>query len=207
MVAGDPRIDCAKFDIRSAIIAAPLQPRCLAGMAVYSLGERKVAVHGEQWYIAENAAVIGSVVIGNDASIWFNVVIRGDSELITVGERSNIQDGSVLHADAGAPLSVGRNVSVGHNVTLHGCTVGEGSLIGINSVVLNHAVIGKSTIIGANTLIPEGKTIPDGVLVLGSPGEVVRELTLEEKGSLLDIAEGYVQRARIFRAQLQRQPV
>ena len=195
------------MDIGSAIIAALLQNRCLAGMAVYSLGERKVTVHGDEWYIAENAAVIGSVVIANHASIWFNVVIRGDSELITVGERSNIQDGSVLHADAGAPLSIGRNVSVGHNVTLHGCTVGEASLIGINGVVLNHAVIGKSTIVGANTLVPEGKTIPDGVLVLGSPGKVVRELTLEEKDNLLEIAEGYVQRARIFRAQLQRQRV
>jgi carbonic anhydrase/acetyltransferase-like protein (isoleucine patch superfamily) len=176
-------------------------------MAVYSLGERKVTVHGGEWYIAENAAVIGSVVIANYASIWFNVVIRGDTELIAIGERSNIQDGSVLHADPGAPLTVSRNVSVGHNVMLHGCTVGEGSLIGINSVVLNHAVIGKSTIIGANTLVSEGKTIPDGVLVLGSPGKVVRQLTLEEKDGLLRIADGYVQRARIFRAQLQRQPV
>ena len=207
MVAGDVRIDCAGLNIGSAIIAALLQTPCLAGMAVYSLGERKVTVHGEEWYIADNAAVIGSVVIANQASIWFNVVIRGDSEVITVGERSNIQDGSVLHADPGAPLSVGRNVSVGHNVMLHGCTVGEGSLIGINSVVLNHAVIGKSTIIGANTLIPEGKTIPDGVLVLGSPGMVVRELSLEEKDNLLEIAEDYVQRARIFRVQLQRQRV
>ena len=174
-------------------------------MAVYSLGERKVTVDGDEWYIAETASVIGSVIIANYASIWFNVVIRGDTELITVGERSNIQDGSVLHADPGAPLSVSRNVSVGHNVMLHGCTVGEGSLIGINSVVLNHAVIGRSTIIGANTLVPEGRTIPDGVLVLGSPGKVVRELTLEEKDNLLAIAEGYVQRARTFRAQLRRQ--
>jgi carbonic anhydrase/acetyltransferase-like protein (isoleucine patch superfamily) len=174
-------------------------------MAVYSLGDRKVTVHGEQWYIAENAAVIGSVVIANYASIWFNVVIRGDSELITVGERSNIQDGSVLHADPGAPLTIGRNVSVGHNAVLHGCTVGEGSLIGINSVILNHAAIGKSTIIGANTLVPEDRVIPDGVLVLGSPGKVVRELSLEEKDNLLQIAEGYVQRARVFREQLQRQ--
>jgi len=207
MVAGDVRITCAGLDIGSAIIAASLQTLRLAGMAVYSLGERKVTVHGKEWYIADNAAVIGSVVIANHASIWFNVVIRGDSELITVGERSNIQDGSVLHADPGAPLSIGRNVSVGHNVTLHGCTVGEGSLIGINSVVLNHAVIGKSTIIGANALVPEGKAIPDGVLVLGSPGKVVRELTLEEKDNLLEIAEGYVQRARIFRSQWQPQQV
>lgn len=176
-------------------------------MAVYSLGDRKVKVHGMDWYIAENAAVIGSVVIGDFASIWFNVVIRGDSELITVGERSNIQDGSVLHADPGAPLTISRNVSVGHNAMLHGCAVGEGSLIGINSVILNHAAVGKSTIIGANTLIPENKIIPDGVLVLGSPGKVVRELTLEEKDNLLQIAEGYVQRARLFRERLKTQPV
>ncbi len=205
MVAGDVRIDCAGLDIGSAIIAALLQTPCLAGMSVYSLGERKVTVHGEEWYIAENAAVIGSVVIGNQASVWFGVTIRGDSELITIGERCNIQDGSVLHADPGAPLTLGHNVSVGHNAMLHGCTVGEGSLIGISSVVLNHAVIGKSTIIGANALVPEGKSIPDGVLVLGSPGKVVRELSLEEKDRLLEIAEGYVQHARIFRAQLQRQ--
>ena len=176
-------------------------------MAVYSLGERKVTFQGGQWYIADNAAVIGSVVIGNQASVWFGVVIRGDAELITVGERSNIQDGSVLHADQGTPATLGRNVSVGHNAMLHGCVIGDGSLIGINSVVLNRAVVGRSTIIGANTLIPEGKSIPDGVLVLGSPAKIVRQLTLEEKDSLLVIAEGYVQRARLFRERLQRQQI
>jgi len=175
-------------------------------MAVYTLGERKVTFQGDNWYIAENAAVIGSVVIGDQASVWFSVVIRGDAELITIGERSNIQDGSVLHADQGTPATLGRNVSVGHNAMLHGCTIGDGSLIGINSVVLNRAIVGKSTIVGANTLIPEGKSVPDGVLVLGSPGKVVRELTTEEKDNLLAIAEGYVQRARIFRERLQRQP-
>lgn len=176
-------------------------------MAVYSLGERTVSIPGEDYYIAENAAVIGSVVIGKSASVWFGVTIRGDSELITIGERCNIQDGSVLHADAGTPLTLGSNVSVGHNAMLHGCTVGAGTLIGINSVVLNRAVIGKSSIIGANTLVPEGKTIPDGVLVLGSPGKVVRELTPQEKDNLLAIAEGYVQRAQTFREKLRRQTV
>jgi carbonic anhydrase/acetyltransferase-like protein (isoleucine patch superfamily) len=175
-------------------------------MAVYTLGDRKVVFQGDEWYIADNAAVIGSVVIGNQASVWFGVTIRGDSELITLGERCNIQDGSVLHADPGAPLALGCNVSVGHNAMLHGCTVGAGSLVGINSVILNHAVIGKSTIIGANALIAEGKTIPDGVLVLGSPGKVVRELTQGEKDNLLQIAEGYVQRAKLYREQLKRQP-
>ncbi len=176
-------------------------------MAVYSLGDRKVVVQGGEWYVAANAAVIGSVGIGNQASIWFGVTIRGDSERITIGERTNIQDGSVLHADPGSPLTLANNVSVGHNAMLHGCSIGEGSLVGINSVILNRATVGRSTIIGANALIPEGKVIPDGVLVLGSPGKVVRELTREEKDNLLAIAEGYVQRAKLFREQLQPQPV
>lgn len=176
-------------------------------MTVYSLGERKVAFQGDHFFIADNAAVIGSVIIGNHSSVWFGVTIRGDAELITIGERCNIQDGSVLHADAGTPLTLDSNVSVGHNAMLHGCTVGAGTLIGINSVVLNRAVIGKSSIIGANALVPEGKKIPDGVLVLGSPGKVVRELTPEEMNNLLEIAEGYVQRARTFREKLQRQSV
>jgi len=174
-------------------------------MTVYSLGDRKVALRGSDWFVAESATVIGSVVLGNQASVWFSVVIRGDSELITIGERSNIQDGSVLHADPGAPLTLGRDVSVGHNAMLHGCTVGDGSLIGINSVILNHATIGRATIIGANALVPEGKTIPDGVLVLGSPGRVVRDLSQEEKDNLLRIADGYVQRSQQFREQLKLQ--
>ena len=171
-------------------------------MAVFLLGDRKVEFRGSEWFIAENASVIGSVMIENQASVWFNVVIRGDSEFITIGERTNVQDGSVLHADPGAPLVLGRNVSVGHNATLHGCTVGNGTLIGINSVVLNHATIGEESIVGANTLVPEGKSFPDGVLILGTPGKVVRELTREEKNDLLGIADGYVERSRIFRARL-----
>ena len=171
-------------------------------MTIYSLGDRNVALPDGDWFVADNATVIGSVTLGSEASIWFNVVVRGDSEIITLGERCNVQDGSVLHADPGFPLSLERNVSVGHMAMLHGCSVGEGSLIGINSVILNGAVIGRSTLVGAGTLIPEGKRFPDGVLVLGSPGKVVRELTQEEKDGLLRIAEGYVQRARLYRKQL-----
>src|ERR1035437_3327963 len=109
-------------------------------MAVYSLGERRVQVRGSDWYIAESASVIGSVLIEDRASIWFNAVIRGDNDHITIGEGSNVQDGSVLHTDPGIKLTIGRNVSVGHMAMLHGCTVGDASLIGINSVALNHAV-------------------------------------------------------------------
>ena len=176
-------------------------------MAVFSLGDRRVTFHSDDWYIAESASVIGAVSIGHQTSIWFNVVIRGDNDTITLGDGSNIQDGSVLHADAGIPLALGSHVTVGHNAMLHGCSVGDGTLIGINSVVLNRSVIGSGSIVGANTLVPEGKTFPDGVLVLGSPGKVVRELTDNERINVLRIAEDYVRRAKLFREELKPQPV
>lgn len=172
-------------------------------MAVYSLGERRVQTRGSDWYIADSASVIGSVLIEDRASIWFNVVIRGDSEIITIGEGSNIQDGSTLHADPGAPLNFGRNVSVGHMAMLHGCTVGEGSLVGIGSIILNRAVVGKHSLVGAGTLIPEGKSYPDGVLILGSPGKVKRDLSPAEIEDLQRIAEGYMKRAKVYKQQLQ----
>ena len=167
-------------------------------MAVYSLGDRKVVFHGEEWFIAHNATVIGTVVLHNQASVWFNAVVRGDSDIITIGERTNVQDAAVLHADPGIPLTLGKNVSVGHQAMLHGCSVGDGSLIGIGAVILNHAVIGSRCIIGAGALIPEGKTYPDGVLVVGSPGRVVRELNPEEREGLLENAGIYVRRAKIY---------
>src|SRR6266704_3660626 len=174
-------------------------------MAVYSLGERKVVFHGEEWFIAENATVIGTVVLHNQASIWFNSVLRGDSDIITIGERTNIQDASVLHADPGIPLTLGKNVSVGHQAMLHGCTVGDGSIVGIGAVILNHAVIGSRCIIGAGALIPEGKTYTDGVLVLGSPGRVVRELKPEERDGLLENADIYVRRSKLYLEKLRPQ--
>jgi carbonic anhydrase/acetyltransferase-like protein (isoleucine patch superfamily) len=174
-------------------------------MAVYSLGERRVQVQGTDWYIADNATVVGSVVIEDRASIWFNVVIRGDNDLITIGEGSNIQDSSMLHTDAGIQLTLGRNVSVGHMVMLHGCSVGDGSLIGINSVILNHASIGKHSLIGAGSLIPEGKVIPDGVLALGTPAKVVRDLSPAEIANLQNIADGYMRRAILFKRELRPQ--
>lgn len=176
-------------------------------MAVFSLGNRRVTFHGDDWYIADSASVIGAVSIGHQTSIWFNVVIRGDTDTITLGDGSNIQDGAVLHADPGIPLALGSHVTVGHNAMLHGCRIGDGTLIGINSVVLNHSVIGAGCIVGANTLVPEGKTFPDGVLVLGSPGKVVRELSDEEKIDVLRFAEGYVQRTKLFREELKPQPI
>src|SRR5262245_7060376 len=173
-------------------------------MAVYSLGERKAILHGES-FVADNATVVCSVVIHDKASLWFNVVARGDNDVITIVERSNIQDGSVLHADPGIPLTIGKNVSVGHKAMLHGCTIGDGTLVGIDAVILNHAVVGRGSLIGAGALITEGKVIPDGVLVLGSPGRVVRELKPEEKDGILKIAESYVQRSKLFREHMKPQ--
>jgi carbonic anhydrase/acetyltransferase-like protein (isoleucine patch superfamily) len=169
---------------------------------LYSLGTRQVQFRGRGHYVAPNATVIGSVILEAESSVWFNVVIRGDNDTISVGPRSNIQDGSILHTDAGVPLSVGPSVSVGHLVMLHGCTIGEGSLIGIKAVVLNHAVIGQECLIGANTLIPEGKVIPDRSLVLGSPGKVVRTLENQEIANLRAIADHYVENARRYLAEL-----
>tara|TARA_Y100000766_G_scaffold262621_1_gene253999 strand:+ start:1127 stop:1651 length:525 start_codon:yes stop_codon:yes gene_type:complete len=167
----------------------------------YSLGEDRVQMADDAW-IADTAAVIGKVTLEAGANVWFGAVIRGDVEHITVGEHSNVQDGAVMHADSGVPLTLGKGITVGHNAMLHGCTVGDYSLIGINAVVLNGAKIGKHCIIGANSLIPEGKEIPDGSLVMGSPGKVVKTLNDQQKKMLELSAAHYVQNAKRFRDQL-----
>ena len=133
-----------------------------------------------------------------NASVWFGAVLRGDNELIDIGEGSNVQDGTVMHTDMGSPLTLGKGVTVGHNAMLHGCTVGDYSLVGINAVILNGARIGKHCIIGANALIAEGKEIPDGSLVMGSPGKVIRELTEQQKRMLEASAAHYVHNAQRY---------
>ena len=170
---------------------------------LYSLGKNRVEIVGEDYFVADNATVVGRVRLENNASVWFNAVIRGDNELISVGENTNIQDGSVLHTDPGMPLSIGKNVTVGHKVMLHGCTIGDNSLIGINSVVLNGARIGRNCLIGANSLITEGKEIPDGSLVMGSTAKVVKTLTEEQQAELVKSAEIYVANFKRFKAELQ----
>jgi carbonic anhydrase/acetyltransferase-like protein (isoleucine patch superfamily) len=171
-------------------------------MPLYSIGDRRVALHGTHHYVAPDASIIGSVTLENEVSVWFNVVIRADNDQVTIGEASNVQDGSVLHVDPGYPMTLGQRVTIGHKVMLHGCTIGDGTLVGINSVVMNGARIGPGTLIGANSLIAEGKEIPGGVLVLGSPGKIVRELKQEEKDYLLKIAAGYVERSRFYKSNL-----
>jgi carbonic anhydrase/acetyltransferase-like protein (isoleucine patch superfamily) len=168
---------------------------------IYSLGDRRVRAEGD-YFIADSAVVLGSVLLKHNASVWFNAVIRGDNELIVIGENSNVQDGSVLHTDPGVQLIIGDNVTVGHKVMLHGCTIGDNSLIGINSVVLNGARIGKNCLIGANTLITEGKEIPDNSMVLGSPGKVVRELSEQQRQVLQFSAASYVRNFKHFKANL-----
>lgn len=171
---------------------------------IYSLGDRRVQLRGDN-FVADNASVIGSVLLEKNASVWFGAVLRGDNELITVGEDSNVQDGSVLHTDMGVPLTIGKGVTIGHLVMLHGCTIGDYSLIGINAVVLNGAKIGKYCIIGANALVPERAEIPDGSIVMGSPGKVVKQIQEFHKTILEGSALHYVENAKRYREQLKPQ--
>ncbi|WP_298747831.1 gamma carbonic anhydrase family protein [uncultured Brevundimonas sp.] len=170
-------------------------------MNVYSLDDKKPQLppEGEYW-IAPTATVVGDVILGPGASIWFGAVVRGDNDPITIGRDTNIQDGSVLHSDPGAPLTIGDGVTVGHMVMLHSCEIGDNSLIGIGAVVLGRARIGRNCLIGANTLITEGKEIPDGSLVMGQPGRVVRQLEPAQIEALKMSAAHYVQNWKRYAA-------
>lgn len=166
-------------------------------MAIYEL-DGKAPRLGDNAWVADSAEVIGAVELGDNASVWFGVVIRGDNETIRIGRNTNVQDLSVLHADHGKPLTIGDNVTLGHQVMLHGCTIGDGSLIGIGSVVLNGAKIGRNCIVGAGSVVTEGKEFPDNSLIIGSPAKVVRTLGSEAETSLAKSAAGYVANARRF---------
>jgi carbonic anhydrase/acetyltransferase-like protein (isoleucine patch superfamily) len=158
---------------------------------IYELENNKPVLHKDSW-VASNAVLIGRVILEKNANVWFNAVLRGDIEPITIGENSNVQDGSVFHTDPGCPLTLGKNVTVGHMVMLHGCEIDDNTLIGIGSTILNKTKIGKNCIIGANTLIPENKIIPSNSLVLGSPGKVIREVTEKEIIEINENAKHYV---------------
>ncbi|OOG56176.1 gamma carbonic anhydrase family protein [Polaromonas sp. C04] len=172
-------------------------------MAIYELDGTVPRVADSAW-VADSAQVMGNVELAQDASVWFGVVIRGDTETIRIGRGSNIQDLSVLHADIGMPLTVGENVTVGHKVMLHGCTIGDESLIGIGAVVLNGAKIGKNCLVGAGALVTEGKEFADGSMIIGSPAKAVRQLTPEQIAGLKLSAQHYVDNARRFRAGLKK---
>jgi len=174
-------------------------------MAIYAIGDAKPILppEGDYW-IAPSAQVMGNVKLEKNASVWFGAVLRGDNELITIGENSNVQDGSVLHTDPGSPLTIERDVTIGHMVMLHGCTIGAGSLVGIGSIILNNTRIGKGCLIGANTLIAEGKDIPDYSMVLGAPGKVIRTLDKEMADALRLSSDHYVQNWKRYAAGIKR---
>lgn len=154
---------------------------------------------GRDVYVAPNATVVGDVHLGDEVSIWFGAVLRGDVERLTVGARSNVQDNSVLHSDPGSPLVVGERVTVGHGCILHGCQIGEGALIGMGSTILNDARIGRNCLVGADALVTEGKVFADGLLIVGSPARAIRPLTAEELARLAESPTRYVERGRIYR--------
>jgi carbonic anhydrase/acetyltransferase-like protein (isoleucine patch superfamily) len=168
-------------------------------MSIYHLDDQRVTLpsNGRAW-IAPNATVLGNVTLEDEASVWFNAVVRGDNEPIVIGARSNIQDGCVLHTDPGFPMSIGPDCTIGHMVMLHGCTIGAGSLIGIGAIVLNGAKIGDGCLIGAGALIGEGKEIPPRSLVFGSPGKVIRQLTDSDAARIKEGAMRYVENWQRF---------
>ena len=172
-------------------------------MSIYQLDDLVPQVHPSA-FVADSAQVMGNVVLAENTSVWFGAVLRGDTETMTVGKGSNIQDLSVLHADVGCPLTIGENVTVGHQVMLHGCTIGDGSLIGIGAVVLNNARIGKNCIVGAGALVTEGKEFPDGSMILGSPAKAVKQLTPEQMAGLQQSAQHYRDNARRYRTGLKK---
>jgi carbonic anhydrase/acetyltransferase-like protein (isoleucine patch superfamily) len=172
-------------------------------MAIYKIGNKVPLVAATAW-VADSAQVMGNVTLGEQVSIWFGSVIRGDSDTITIGAGSNIQECSVLHTDDGVPLVIGENVTVGHKVMLHGCTVGDGSLIGIGAIVLNGAKIGKNCLVGAGSLVTEGKEFPDGSMILGTPAKAVKQLSPEQIAGLAWSARHYQENSAHFAASLEK---
>ncbi len=172
-------------------------------MAIYQYAEHRPELHDDV-YVAETADVIGQVTLKRGASVWYQAVLRGDTDHLEVGEESNIQDGAVLHADPGFPLRVGKGVTVGHQAMLHGCTVGDGSLIGIQAVILNGAVIGENCLVAAGAVVKENASFPDNSLIVGAPARVVRELSQEAIQGLKKNAAGYVERGRLHARDLVR---
>ena len=168
-------------------------------MAVYELDQISPTIP-DSAYVADSAQVMGNVQLGEHSSVWFGAVVRGDTEHIHIGEGSNIQDGSVLHADFGVPLTIGKHVTVGHKVMLHGCTIGDETLIGIGAVILNNAKIGKNCLVGAGSLVTEGKAFPDGSVIMGSPAKVVRRLSSEQMQGLRVMAQHYIDNAVRYKA-------
>ncbi len=172
-------------------------------MAIYQLDDLIPSIHPTAW-VADSAQVIGQVVLEENVSVWFGVILRGDNDVISVGKGSNIQENSVLHIDRGHPLVLGENVTIGHQVMLHGCTIGDNSLVGIGAVVLNDARIGKNCLVGAGSLVTEGKEFPDGSLIMGSPAKAVRQMSAEQIEGLKMFGQHYVENAARYKTGLKK---
>ncbi len=168
-------------------------------MAIYRIGERVPEI-APTAYVHESATVVGTVLLKDRVSVWPQAVVRGDTETITIGAGSNVQDGAVLHADPGVPLTIGEDVTIGHQVMLHGCTIGDGALIGIQAVVLNNAVIGRGCLVGAGSLVTEGKVFGDNMMIVGAPARAIRELTEQDVARVRHAANHYVEEAEHYRA-------
>jgi len=174
-------------------------------MPIYEIDGRRPTLPADgDYYVAEDATLIGSVSLGPGATVWFGTVVRGDNERIEIGAGSNVQDNSTLHADPGIPLLIGRNVTVGHNVILHGCTIEDNVLIGMGAIVMNHAIIRTGSIVGAGAVVTEGKEFPAGSLIVGAPARVMRELKPEDQAMLARPAAGYAAKGKMYKAGLKR---
>jgi carbonic anhydrase/acetyltransferase-like protein (isoleucine patch superfamily) len=172
-------------------------------LAIYQFGDDSPQLAPSAW-VADSAQVIGRVQMAEGSSVWYGAVLRGDNDWITIGARSNVQDGTVMHTDMGFPLTIGEDVTIGHQVMLHGCTIGDGSLIGIQAVVLNGAKIGRNCLVGAGAVVTEGKEFPDNSLILGAPAKVVREISPEQAARLKHGALHYVENAQRHRTMLKK---
>ena len=170
---------------------------------IYTFQDRRLETEGDDYYVAPDAQVIGSVRLGHATSVWFACVIRGDSDWIRIGDGTNVQDGTIIHTDRGFPTEIGNQVSIGHRVLLHSCHVGDGSLIGNGAMILDRARIGRKCLIAAGTLIPPDKEIPEGSVVMGAPGKVVREVSAEDLAMMRQANEHYQRRLQEYRSGLQ----
>ncbi len=169
---------------------------------IYSLGDRKIETDGEDYYVAPDASVIGTVRFGAGASVWFNCVLRGDSDWINLGEGCNIQDGTIIHTDEGFPTHLGAKVSVGHRALLHSCTIGDSTLIANGAMVLDRAKIGRNCLIAAGALVPPDKVIPDGSVVMGVPGKIVRQVDDKDIAMIGYISQHYRERIALYKQNL-----
>jgi carbonic anhydrase/acetyltransferase-like protein (isoleucine patch superfamily) len=169
---------------------------------IYDLGDHVVTTAGDDYFVAPSADVIGRVMLGAGANIWFGAVLRGDTNTITIGDRTNVQDNAVIHVDHDAPALVGNDVTIGHSATVHGCTIGDRTLIGIGATILSHAIIGEDCIVGAGALVTERKEFEPGSLIIGAPARRVRALTDDERRMLLESAAHYVAMGQRYRETL-----